>query len=412
MKTIKELWGNRLSDYIKELAKYLKYMLNDHLLFVLLISMGWLAFSYSSWVKTIDSSFPGIILISFVLSFFLSWNPIYTLLKNADRVYLLPVETRMKTYFRNSIILSYVVQSVLLFIITAACMPMYVQVTGEAFSNFFIITIVILLLKALNIWHRWHILKFQEKEVRIIDDCVRFLLNGAFLYLFLQWSQFILTLAIGILLFAYCFYFHAQSKDKGMKWDLLIQLEEQRMLAFYRIANLFTDVPKIKGQVKRRKWADSLLPKPTFNTKNTYSYLYGRTFIRMNEYFGLYTRLTMIGIILIAYTDQLIVRLLIGLLFLYLTGIQLLPLLKKHEQKVWPRLYPVSKTKQASSFIKQLQKWMMFQVLLFGLAGLLSDFTPFLLYMWGIGLVFTFLFVNMYATSRIKKMGFQFTHRK
>jgi ABC-2 type transport system permease protein len=412
MKTINELWGNRLSDYIKELAKYLKYMLNDHLLFVLLIAMGWGAFSYSNWVKTIDSSFPGVILIAMVLSFFLSWSPIYTLLKNADRVYLLPIEIKMKTYFKKSITLSFFVQSVILFFITAASMPLYVQVSNEVFSRFFSILIVVLFLKMLNIWHRWHILKFQEKEVRLIDNCVRFLLNGSFLYLFLQSHQLILTVAIGIILVAYCFYFNAQSKDKGLKWDLLIQLEEQRMLAFYRIANLFTDVPKMKGQVKRRKWADRLLPKPHFNKEQTYSYLYGRTFIRMNEYFGLYTRLTIIGMILIAYTDQLIVRVLIGLLFIYLTGIQLLPLLKKHEQKVWPFLYPVSKTKRASSFIKLLQIWLLSQVFLFGLAGLMSGFTLFVLYMWGVGLVFTFLFVNMYATSRIRKMGFHFTVRK
>ena len=42
----------------------------------------------------------------------------------------------------------------------------------------------------------------------------------------------------------------------GLKWDLLIAQEEKRMASFYRLANLFTDVPKLKDTVKRRKWLD------------------------------------------------------------------------------------------------------------------------------------------------------------
>lgn len=44
-------------DSTKNMMKYLKYVLNDHFLLVMLISLGGFVLYYSEFVKTIDETF-------------------------------------------------------------------------------------------------------------------------------------------------------------------------------------------------------------------------------------------------------------------------------------------------------------------------------------------------------------------
>lgn len=60
----------------------------------------------------------------------------------------------------------------------------------------------------------------------------------------------------------------------GLKWDILIDGEEKRMASFYRLANMFTDVPQLKATVKRRKWLDILINRIAFAEDKTYLYLF------------------------------------------------------------------------------------------------------------------------------------------
>ncbi|PAF11597.1 hypothetical protein CHH61_26455, partial [Shouchella clausii] len=65
-------------------------------------------------------------------------------------------------------------------------------------------------------------------------------------------------------------FFTMKSRDKGLKWEYLIDQEERRMTSFYRLANMFTDVPKLKDRVKRRKWLDWLLSGIPFKQDATF----------------------------------------------------------------------------------------------------------------------------------------------
>ncbi|MDV2888540.1 ABC transporter permease, partial [Alkalihalophilus pseudofirmus] len=68
-----------------------------------------------------------------------------------------------------------------------------------------------------------------------------------------------------------------------------------------------------------------------------------------SDYLGLFVRLTVIGSLAIYFITFGIGQILLSLLFLYLTGFQLLPLLRHYQNKLWIDLYPVSeKYKQAA----------------------------------------------------------------
>src|SRR5690606_14407573 len=122
-------------------------------------------------------------------------------------------------------------------------------------------------------------------------------------------------------------YLRGLVKNKTIQWELLIEKEQGRMQAFYRVANMFTDVPHLKGQVKRRQWADFIFSSIPYGSEYTYRFLFSRTIVRSSEFSGLVLRLTLISGFIIIFSSNLYLHVAVSLLFLYLTGFQLLPIL-------------------------------------------------------------------------------------
>ncbi|MCA1061952.1 ABC transporter permease [Rossellomorea sp. AcN35-11] len=403
MSKVENIWKRRIVEYNQELQKYLKYMFNDHLLFVLIFALGGAAYTYNQWVKTLDPAFPAPLIMAVILGLLLAWSPVYTFLREADAVFLLPLEGRLSSYFTKCIWISFMFQSYIQLLVLAALMPMYVAVSGVNFGSFFPLLGLLLGIKVWNLYVRWFMLRFQEREVHWIDSFMRFLLSGTFLFLVLSKADLWMGIILALIMVGYAFYFFQSTKGKNLKWDLLINLEEQRMLIFYRIANMFTDVPKLKGKVHRRKWLDGLL-KTSFSQGDTYRYLYLRSMIRTSEYSGLYIRLTVIGSLLIYSNSSFLFSLLTALVFLYLTAFQLVPLFKRFDYKIWVLIYPVSRELKKSTFQEIINQVMMVQSAMFSLPLLIKG-----AWMEGLitllaGLSFSMLFSRFYLVKRLKKM--------
>lgn len=403
MNNVEGIWKKRIVEYNQELQKYLKYMFNDHLLFVLIFALGGAAFTYNQWVKTLEPTFPAPLIMSVVLGLLLAWSPVYTFLREADAVFLLPLEERLSGYFGKCVWISFMFQSYIQLLVLAALMPMYVAVSGNSFRSFFPLLGLILVMKIWNLYVRWFMLRFQEREAHLTDSLVRFLLSGTLLFLVLSGADLWMTLVVAALMLGYAFYFHQAAKGKNLKWDLLINLEEQRMLIFYRIANMFTDVPKLKGKVHRRKWLDWLVTAP-FSQASTYRYLYLRSLVRTSEYSGLYIRLTLIGVLLIYSNSSFVFSILTAMVFLYLTAFQMIPLFKRFDYKIWVLIYPVSKELKTSSFQKIMSQSMMIQAIVFSLPLFIrGEWLPGLITLLA-GLSFSIFFSQFYLVQRLKKM--------
>ncbi len=155
------------------------------------------------------------------------------------------------------------------------------------------------------------------------------------------------------------------TRQKILKWDRLIALEQKRLLSFYRIANLFTDVPSLAGKVARRKWLDGFLVFIPFGQKSTYTYLYARTFLRANDYVGLLVRLIIIGSLIIVILDNIWAYIFVTLLFLFLTAIQLLPVWKVHEWKLWISLYPLPDKMRETAVIGWISYFLIIEEIVF-----------------------------------------------
>ncbi|WP_223592933.1 ABC transporter permease [Neobacillus bataviensis] len=401
----KRLWKDRAGVRVKDLGRYLRYIFNGHLVIVLLFLIGTAAFYYQKWIEGLSSGFPAEIIMAIILGGFLTYSPVYNFLLDADKVFLIPLESKLKRYFFRSGIASLFFQGYVLLMVLAILMPMYAHISSDGFHRFFLFFVVLLALKAWNLASSWRIHYYVQSSVHRWDLVVRYLLNAVFTYLLFKQANVLLLFLIVLIMAFYYYSFYMRTKRMGLKWDLLIDGEEKRMASFYRLANLFTDVPMLKDTVKRRKWLDFIINGISFSQDKTYLYLFSRTFLRSSDYLGLFIRLTVIGTLAIYFISFGLGQILLSVLFLYLTGFQLLPLWNQHQNKLWVDLYPVAPMYKSAAFHSLLRTIMIVQAVIFALFILIKgELVIALLALLG-GILFTFIFVNFYSKNRIKDIS-------
>lgn len=398
----KALWKERFSAYTTEVMRYLRYMFNDHLLFVLVIGLGAGIFYYAGWVKTLEPTFPVIPLMVILLTASIAISPVATLLQKPDVVYLIVQEKAMNHYFAQAKIASFFMQFYVFLIVLGACMPMYVEVTGVSYSRFFSLFIVLALLKAWNIYFGFESMKLEEADTTWMF--VRVIVNALLIYIALISAPYISIPVTIILLFASYFWMTKKVAKVTLRWEYLVDKEEARMNRFYRLVNLFTDVPHLRGTVRRRSYLDFLYQPIPYAKRKTFAYLFSRTFIRTNEYSGLYIRLTIIAVILLVFVQGFYLNIVFSLLFLYLTGFQFIPMLKHYDSQIMLRLYPIDDGYRHRSFIHFLRILLLAQALLFSIIGIAQNGTINGLIILSINLAFVVIFTFIYAPVRMRKM--------
>lgn len=398
-----KLWKQRFQLYVKDTRRYLKLIFNDHFKFVLLFAVGGGAYYYQNWLKTLPEDFPSALIIAVIAAFVLTQSPIQTFLKEADLVFLLPVETELKSYFNRSIIFSYMLQCYLLIFVIAALGPLYLHQPDTSIKELLIITVLLVIVKGVNIMTRWYVQFAPDKSALRTDQFVRFALNFIFTYFLVLGAHWIFVFIIGVLFLILFVYFFLAAKGKGLKWEQLIEMEAQRMMTFYRIANMFTDVPKLKEQVRRRSWLNWLTNRLPFEQKSTFSFLYYRTFSRSSDYLGIYVRLLVIGGVLLYFLPLGYSKLIVLLLFIYLSGFQLLPLYRHHAMKIWIDLYPISQEVRRRNYLQNLfylllVKSSLFSVVIFATGDIILGFLAI-----GVSFLFTYFFNFIYVKKKLVK---------
>lgn len=374
-----ELWKKRLNAHIKETSRYLRFMFNDHLAFAMLFFIAVFAYYYQQWLQDIPANFPADWIMAIVLGAVTTYSPVRTLLQEADLVFLLPVEQKLRIYFRNSMIYSFIIQIYVLVFVLAAFSPLYLAVyTERGSSTLFYLFLLLLVYKGWNMIASWWMLKLRDSMTRYIDHGIRFFLTVMTIFFFFQKDAFwyvsmTTVMFFGILLFDYYF----AGRQKIILWDLLIEKEQARMQSFYRLANLFTDVPHVRPKVNKRTFLVSALTKYIPHKQDsTFSYLYGMTLIRSSDYIGLYIRLLLLAIFFMLWVENLWLKYVFGLLFMYISGFQLLTLWHHHRTVIWLDLYPIDESIRQQALFKmilklQSLKGMMLSIVLYFAEGIL-----------------------------------------
>ncbi|WP_298832138.1 ABC transporter permease [uncultured Planococcus sp.] len=293
MKNLHDVWSRRLTKYTVEVQNYLKYIFTGHIAVVLLFALGAAGFAYSEWIQNIPPDFPGALVLAVIFGVLLAISPPSTLLKEADSVYFLPLESKLDEFLKPALKWSFFSQLYLPVIVFIVSLPMVNALYGLPSSFLIGFPILLLLIKWWNVQTEFAFRKQGAGDGVWLDRLLRFLLIGLFVYFYIE-EQLIIAIVV---LFAIIFYgkwIARKAVGKPFAYEHFIGLEENRMLRFYQFANYFTDVPHLKGKIKTRSWLNWVYRFIKPGPKNAHLFLVWRTFIRSDELFYLWVRLTAI----------------------------------------------------------------------------------------------------------------------
>ncbi|MFC4559159.1 ABC transporter permease [Virgibacillus kekensis] len=397
-----DFFMKRFAAHLKETSRYLRYIFNGHIAFAMLFFVSASAYYYQQWLADLPETFPTAVIVGGVFGLLVSYSPVRTLLKEPDLVFLIAAENRMGPYFRDSLVYSFVIQLYLLLLAGAIFGPLYFASYPERGTDIYLLTLFVLLVfKCWNLLANWWMLKIQEPGLRRIDLWVRTLLNIEVFYFIVRGEMLIAGITTLLFIFVFLYDLSVSRKQAGIAWELLVEKDRNRMQAFYRIANMFTDVPHLKNRIKSRHWIVSLVNKVPFKNKYTYDYLYRITFIRSGDYLGMYIRLILIGGLFVFYVPTVLMKVIFALLFLYMSLFQMMTLYQHHRTIMWLDLYPVDLDERKRSLIKLMYQLAFIHVIVFALFFLVLGQLMGILAILAGGTLFNLLFINGYVKKKI-----------
>ncbi|TJY26093.1 ABC transporter permease [Latilactobacillus curvatus] len=366
------LWQKRVQKHIQEQVKYLRLVFNDHFVIAIIFLLGALGYTYANAVKGLDPQAWWLKpVLSLVLLAAVSFGRLATLLKEADSVFLLPKESGLVTYLKSARLYSSWLPLIAMAFVTLLVAPLLlITKTVPAWHiAVALITLVIIKDRRFSIqlcqWYQADETQATKGLSLILDLAI----IASQLY---QWLNL-----VGVLVALGLAYYQRQQLARVQKtqlfdWLAAVGAEDSRMGRIYRLYNLFTDVPGLSSQVKRRRYLDGLLKLITAKPANTYLYLYARGFLRGTEFSGLYIRLVVLGGIILCFSHIWWLSLALGLLLIYLVGFQLLPFYNQYDQIIFTHLYPVSTTKRIQAFSQLMRTLLLLQALLFSVILLVT----------------------------------------
>jgi ABC-2 type transport system permease protein len=381
MNNLREIWGSRFVHYITELQKYLKYVFTGHLAIVFVFTIGAGGYAYSEWLKEVPTDFPAALLTAFILGMALTYSPPVTLLKPADTVYFLPLEKKLVTYIKRSLSWSFFSQLPLPFILYIVALPLLAATESGSKSAFIAIAIFIVVIKWVFIQTEYNFRHAMDGRRIWLDRFFRFLLAGLSIYIGLVGNPLILLIpVVGIGLYAYLW--QKRKQEKPFPYDHFISLEQNRMMRFYRFANYFTDVPHLKGSVSRRAWLGFATGSPKFGKPVAQTYLIRRTFIRADDIFWLWVRLTALAALGAIFIPFPIVVFIFAGALAFASAVQLIHALRSGDEFRMDMLFPEKEDTRPGAIKKIVRTVQWIQAAVVTIAALYLygiTITPFLL---------------------------------
>lgn len=367
-----EIWDQRLNRYQNKLLKYLRYVFNDHFVIALFFIFGAACYGYFDFIdnKIHPQTIGDRIVIIIVLMIILQFGQFATLIQKPDIVFLLPNDYRINDYLIKARHHNMMMTALIQLGYGLITVPFLVRVLDFCWFQWGILLID-------QVMFKWGQLLFQEMSFFDQKWCsipLRFCKQGIPLVGIVMgiFVSPIITVIIAGIYWLGMIQIRKQNHYCVFRWQDAINYEERRIIRIYKFFNLFTDVPEVHQRVKRRRYLDCILPHYRQDRTQAYDYLYWRGFWRNSEYSGLFFRLTLIGMLLLAFINLKWINLLIGSLFIYLTEFQLLPLVNQFYDIVFTHLYPINFKYQIKSFQKLLIKIEVLQTVLFAVVSLCS----------------------------------------
>lgn len=347
----RKLWNARFQAFLQLFLQYMRLILNSGLLFSLLFAVVIGSYYYILLLKQIPDGLPVSLLIAIVMTYALAKVNVRTFLKKADLVYLLPAEERMKSYFAAALIYNASLQMAATLLIAIVFAPLYAVQMDEHSHPYAMIVVLLMLIKLWNVIVHWQALKLNSSRLVMRETILRVFATFVSVYLLLIGADAQYLLIVGGILLAFLLYAARKaSREHLIKWERLLDHEQQLAARFYKFVNAFVDVPALTQRVKPRKWSKGLASFLRHHPASVPYILYIHAFFRSGQYFGIYVRLAVIGAIVLAVLPFQSGKLFGAVLFIYLTAVQLLPLQHHFSAREMLKLYPIDRQTYVQRF--------------------------------------------------------------
>ncbi|MBO1199199.1 ABC transporter permease [Staphylococcus simiae] len=397
-----ELFNKRLKAIRKEKMYYNKFIFNGHFMVFLLILLGAFIFGYGEWLQHIPDNVNFALIAAIILSV-ISIFPIRPLLKEADKLFLLPFEKHMTKYMKISLIYSYF-SRILLSIITLVVMfPLFYNINHKAVIFYVFVIISALLFPYLGLRLRWQ--SYQSRFSLVATNIILMVTFIISYYLLLGPKLYIAIVLLLIPVFIE--WLLKKVKPQYLyPWERMIAVEQRHHMNYYKFVNMFTDVKHLKESAVRRKYLDVLLNVPKgkkFNSNAMYLFLFKRSFIRGRDAFNIIFRLIIIAVLLMIWLPYTIVTIIIGALFMYLILLQMAQFYSQQAYGLWPQVWPVADSKVIKGYEQFLYRLMI-------VIGIILSVT-FIMTHWILAYAAIVFFIVGWLTIRsiIKKLKYQET---
>lgn len=403
--TLSDLFKKRRTAYTKSLIKYSRYIVNDHFVLLLLLIIGTGGFAYRNYLETVEPHMiiPKLLLVVLFFLVIIS-GKITLLVKEADKIFLLPKTTEFRGIFNQQLLYSFGKSILPIGLVTWLSSPLLFQLFRLTLFEVLAIFLAFLSLKWLNLLVQiFPFFSTNEKNYQKYRRLVTlFTLVSVFLLIFVHR---LLIAAVLIILFLGTMYLFLRGKiynQQTLKWEKMIEVEEKRLQSIYRFIQLFTDVPLLKIRIQRLKWLDPLVERISKGTEDVIEYYLIRLLIRNTTYSSLLIRLTLIGSFLLVFTESIGLSLLLICLFIYMAGFQLLSLVYELDKVLPFHFYPIKKQQKEQAVIKIIQKILLLMVTILALSSIYALGVKALL-LYPISILFIWLLTKYYFTKRIAK---------
>lgn len=390
---IKALWGIRAQEFYRRMFRYYS-IIGANVVYFFLVLGAIFIYYFHLFLQWIPPQISVEMILSLFVTFILIRTKVRTFIKRPDIFFLLPLEGKLKSYFLKSLGYSFVIDAVKLLGFMIIFLSLFLQTTIMNVPIFLFILATVfynVLMKWTEQWLENHLQFLAHRLYRgfsVYLNCYLLLEN--------DWIFMFILMAIN---FAYLIHF--LGKKRNPNWQWLIVEEESALFRNLKFINFFIDVPNLKRSFRSRRWLTMILKKLIpYNQKSTLVYLFSHLFVRYNDYFYLYVRLTLIGM-LVNYalpTSGWI----FSLVILFATGFQLIPL--QCDMKQSGLFYPISKSRMNGSFLKFVLVTLYAQFFILFFAMLVHPGNA-VIYYFVIGSLFVYVFVYFFVSKRVNVSG-------
>lgn len=363
MNSLNEVWSTRFNHYINEVQKYMRFVFTGHLAIVLVFIVGAVGYQYSEWLKVAPDTFPAEWIVSIIVGVILALSRPVTLFREPDQVYLLSLESKMTLYFKKALNYTFWSQVGLAVVIYIVAIPLLKAVTELSTNQIWLGVLFIAVLKFLNVQIEFNYRYGNRGENIVIDRITRALLSIITIQTALI-MNYTMAIIFVVLLIVYNMALKKKVMRQPVPYEHFVKLEQNRMMGFYRFANYFTDVPHLKGSIKQRSWLNFVYNIVPYGKKSTQNYLVYRTFIRTDDHFYLWVRLTLISGIIAFVVNIPVVTWIVAGALAFATTLQLKYALLSSKDFRMDRLYPVKESQRKEAVQKVLRLFMVVQAII------------------------------------------------